>query len=309
MATLSAVAAPSVRDATRQTISPSFGGILRGELFKLARQRLNWLLLLMLAGTTSIYYLFAVGSPGVKDSLLADPLGSYVSLMSRELTLIRAFIGIFLMIATARMVGLEYQQGTIRVLLSRGAGRVQLLGAKVLAMAITALGVFAGCLALAALLALALTAIIAGDLTPFQSLTGEFWRDAGLYSVTVLISMTDTILMAVAVTVVSRSLPFGLGAALSYFAVDNFLVPLLSLVATATQNTFWTTITGYFLGPELNIMPQVVVPFYQGRPLTTIGFPPAIHYDGTHALMTALIYGIVFAAVSAVLTWKRDVLE
>ena len=183
---------------------------MRGELFKLTRQRLNWLLLLMLAGTTSIYYLFALGSTGIKDFLLADPLGSYVSLMSRELTLIRAFIGIFLLIATARMIGLEYQNGTIRVLLARGVGRVQLLGAKALAMAITALVVFAGCLALAAILAVALTAIIAGSLTPLQSLTSEFWRDMGLYIVTVLISMGVTILMVVFVTVASRSLPFGM---------------------------------------------------------------------------------------------------
>lgn len=309
MATLSAAAAHTTRGVTQPATAPSFIGMLRGELFKLARQRLNWLLLLMLAGTTSIYYLFAVGSPGIKDFLLADPLSSYVSLMSRELAIIRAFIGVFLLIATARMIGLEYQQGTIRVLLARGAGRMQLLGAKVLAMALTALVVFAGCLALATTLAVALTLILTGSLAPFQSLTSEFWRDAGLYIVTVLVSMGVTILLAVAVTVASRSLPFGLGAALTYFAADNFLVPLLGLVAAATGNTFWTTITGYFLGPELNNMPQVVVPLYQGRPLTTIGFQPYVHYDGTHALLTALVYGIIFAAVSVVLTWRRDVLE
>jgi len=295
--------------AQADAATPSFVGILGGELFKLMRQRLNWLLLLMLAGTTSIYYLFALGIRGVKDDLLTDPLGSYVSLMSRELTIIRAFIGIFLMIATARMVGLEYQNGTIRVLLARGVGRVQLLGAKLLAMGTTALVVFAGCLALATGLAVALTAIITGGLTPMQSLTSEFWQDTGLYIVTVLISMGVTILMATAVTVVSRSLAFGLGAALSYFAADNFLVPILGLVATATGNDFWTNITGYFLGPELNLMPQVVVPTFRGFPLTTLGFQPAVHYDATHALLTALAYAVVFLGVSVFLTWRKDVLE
>ncbi len=310
MTTLTApAAARSAAGTQAQAPTPSFVGVLGGELFKLMRQRLNWLLLLMLAGTTSIYYLFALGIRGVKDDLLTDPLGSYVSLMSRELTIIRGFIGIFLMIATARMVGLEYQEGTIRVLLARGVGRVQLLGAKLLAMAITALVVFTGCLALATGLALALTAIITGNLTPFQSLTSEFWQDTGLYIVTVLISMGVTILMATAVTVVSRSLSFGLGAALSYFAADTFLVPILGLVATATGNDFWTNITGYFLGPELNLMPQVVVPRFRGFPLTTLGFQPGVHYDATHALLTALAYAVVFLGVSVVLTWRKDVLE
>jgi ABC-type transport system involved in multi-copper enzyme maturation permease subunit len=283
--------------------------MLGGELFKLTRQRLNWLLLLMLAGATSIYYLFALRSQGIKDFLLADPLSSYVNLMSRELAIIRMFIGLFLMIATARMIGLEYQQGTIRVLLARGPGRVQLLGAKLLAMALTALVVFVGCVALASGLAVALTAVLVGSLAPFESLTAVFWQDAGLYVVTVLISMGVTILMATAMTVVSRSLPFGLGASIGYFAADNFLVPILGLVATATQNTFWKTITGYFLGPVLNIMPRVVVPTYQGQPLTSVGFQPYPHYDATHALLTALIYSAVFLGASLFLTWRKDVLE
>jgi ABC-2 type transport system permease protein len=310
MTTMTAPAATrSAADVAEEALTPSFPGMLRGEIFKLTRQRLNWLLLLMLAGATSIYYLFALGNPGVKEFLQTDPLGTYVSLMSRELTIIRAFIGIFLMIATARMVGLEYQQGTIRVLLARGAGRVQLLGAKLLAMALTALVVLAGCLLLATGLTVALTALIAGGLTPLQALTSEFWQDTGIYIVTVLISMGVTILMATAVTVVSRSLAFGLGAALSYFAADNFLVPILGLVAAATGNDFWIKITGYFLGPELNLMPQVVAPTFRGSPLTTIGFQPYVHYDATHALLTALAYAVVFLGVSVFLTWRKDVLE
>jgi ABC-type transport system involved in multi-copper enzyme maturation permease subunit len=283
--------------------------MLGGELFKLTRQRLNWLLLLMLAGTTSIYYLFSLGAPRLREFLLADPLGSYVSLMSRELAIIRMFIGLFLMIATARMVGLEYQQGTIRVLLARGSGRIQLLGAKLLAMTITALVVFAGCLLLATVLAVALTAIIAGSLTPLQSLTAEFWQDTGLYTVTVLISMGATILMATAMTAVSRSLPFGLGASIGYFAADNFLVPILGLVTVATGNDFWVKITGYFLGPELNLMPQVVAPKFHGEPLTSVGVQPYVHYDGAHALLTALAYAVVFLGASIYLTWRKDVLE
>src|SRR5262249_2672545 len=109
--------------------------------------------------------------------------------------------------------------------------------------------------------------------------------------------------------VISRSLAFGLGGALSYFAADNFLVPLLGLVATATGNDFWTNITGYFLGPELNLMPQIVAPKFGGSPLTTIGVQPAVHYDATHALLTALAYAVVFLGISVFLVRRKDVLE
>jgi ABC-type transport system involved in multi-copper enzyme maturation permease subunit len=295
--------------ATARGQTPSFRGMLGAELFKLARQRTNWVLLLLLTGPVSIYYVFVLGAPGIKEALQADQLGSMFALMSRELTLIRAFIGIFLLIVTSRMIGLEYHLGTIRVVLARGVGRVQLLGAKLLAMAIAALVVFAGCLLLATALTCAVLFLLTGSLSALGVLTAEFWRDTGLYIVTILISMADTILVATAITVTLRSLSVGLGLSLSYFAADNFLVPIMTLVYAITQNDFWLKITGYFLGPELNLMPQVVVPLYQGRPLTSIGVQPAVHYDGTHALMVALIYGVIFLGVSILLTWRRDVLE
>ena len=51
----------------------------------------------------------------------------------------RVFTSFFLLILTARVVGLEYQLGNIRVLLACGIGRLQLLFAKLLAVVVIAL--------------------------------------------------------------------------------------------------------------------------------------------------------------------------
>jgi ABC-2 type transport system permease protein len=310
MATVTSSLAPRIEgQASGQALSPRFPGLVRGELFKLSRQRVNWLLLLLLAGATSIYFVFLLGSPHIKDNILAAPLDSVAQVAERELAIIRIFIGIVLAIATARMIGLEYSLGTIRVVLARGAGRMQLLAAKLTAMAVAALVVLACCLVLAAALIAIDMALITGGLAPLQSLTAEFWGHTGLYLLTVLISIADTILMAAAVSVTLRSLAAGLGAALSWFPVDNILVQVLLLIAAFTQNDLWIKLPAYFLGPELNAMPALIVPKFNGSNVAAAGTQPLVVYDGTHTLLVAAIYGVVFLAVAFFLTWRRDVLE
>jgi hypothetical protein len=133
--------------------------------------------------------------------------------------------------------------------------------------------------------------------------------------------MGVSILLAAAITSVTRSLTVGLAGALGWLAADNICVLLMYLIARFTQNDFWVNATGYLLGPELNVMPAVVVPpltittVFQGqvvsqamRPLT-MGTPPLVSYDGTHALLLTLAYGVVFAAAAVLVMWRRDVLE
>ena len=83
---------------------------------------------------------------------------------------VRVFTGFFLLILTARMIGQEYQLGTIRVLLARGVGRLQLLFAKLLTMAIIALILLIVGLALNYLLTLILVAGVTGNLHAFSAI-------------------------------------------------------------------------------------------------------------------------------------------
>jgi ABC-type transport system involved in multi-copper enzyme maturation permease subunit len=304
----------------------TFLGVLRGELFKLMRQRLNWFLALGFTFITLVPYLYAmflVDHDVTLNALQHSPpqLILYYG-MGYTLALQRVFAGIVLLIATARMVGLEYQEGTLQVLLARGVGRLQLLGAKLVAMSLTALGLIAWGILLNALGFSLVVRAIAGNLDLFNALTDTLWQDAGIGVLVVLVSMGVSILLATAVTVVTRSLPFGLAAALVWFAADNVAVLLMSIVYRFTSNDVWLKASAYLLGPELNVMPSTVVLALtvtattpQGEvvtktiPTATLGVTPLVGYDGTHALVVALVYGVIFAAAAALVMWRRDVLD
>jgi ABC-2 type transport system permease protein len=310
---------------------PTFLGVLRGELFKLSRQRLNRWMALGITGITLAPFVFALfynAASSVNHRLILENMQNPPQLfpwylMGLTLALQRVIIGIFLLAVTARMVGLDYQQGTIRVLLARGVGRLQLLGAKLLAMSLVGLGLFAWGIVLNLIGTVVLVRAVVGNLDPLRAVTPAFWASARIEVLTVLVSMGVSILLAAAVTIVTRSLAFGLAAALGWFAADNLcvLIVLRTAYILTNGNPFWPKVSGYLLGPELNVMPSVVVPqltitgTVQGHIMSlptaapALGITPLVNYDGTHALLVALIYGLIFAASAVLLIWRRDVLE
>jgi ABC-type transport system involved in multi-copper enzyme maturation permease subunit len=307
---------------TRAT-KPSFPGVVRGEIFKQTHSRPVLGLAILVLLTAALPALFLALSPSTKTQLSGPtPDIFYFVVMNVDLSVLRIFVGVFVLIATALLVGQEYQNGTIRVLLSRGVDRAQLLLAKLLAMSLLALALLAIALVVVVLSSLLGIRLAAGSLDSLTVLNGDFWHSTWIYLLTVLISVGVSILLGACVAVVGRSLAFGVSAAIGWFAADNIGVLIMLLVFRFTQNEFWEQITGYFLGPILNTMPAVVVP---GLPITVtapkgavihgtfppqvIGFPPLVNYDGTHALVVTLVYAVVFFAVAVILTWRRDVKE
>jgi ABC-type transport system involved in multi-copper enzyme maturation permease subunit len=317
-----AVYEKSTRVFTRAR-KPSFPGVVRGEIFKQTRSRPVLGLAIMVLVTAALPALFLALSPSTQTQLSGPtPDIFYYVVMNIDLSVLRIFVGVFVLIATALLVGQEYQNGTIRILLSRGVDRVQLLLAKLLAMSLLALGVLAAGLVVVTLSTLLGIQIAAGSLDSLKVLSGDFWHSTWIYLLTVLISVGVSILLAACVAVVGRSLAFGVSAAIGWFAADNVGVLIMLLVFRFTQNEFWEQITGYFLGPTLNTMPAAVVPalpitvtapngavIHSTFPAQVIGFPPLVNYDSTHALVLTLVYAVVFFAVAAILTWRRDVKE
>src|SRR5438876_5118544 len=139
-----AVITPTPTEQIRlHSAKPSFFGTVRGEFFKIARQWTNWIMLVLLLGVIVLPYIIEMTAPNVKTNIQTNPLHFFYNVLSFALSILRAFTGIFLLILTARTVGLESQLGTIRVLLSRGVGRLQLLFAKLLSVILIALGLLA----------------------------------------------------------------------------------------------------------------------------------------------------------------------
>ena len=295
---------------------PSFFGTVRGEFFKIGRQWTNWIMLVLLLGVIVLPFVIEMTAPNVNANLQANPLHFFYNVLSIGLSIVRVFTGIFLLILTARVVGLEYQLGTIRVLLSRGVGRLQLLFAKLLTVALIALILLVIGLLLDYLLTVILVAGVTGNLNAFGALNSAFWSDAQVYVLSILINMGVTILLATAAAVVGRSVTFGLSAALIFFPVDNIATEIMILAFRITHNDFWISATAYFLGPNLNTM----APALTSNRVESIGSSPlyfvdqarqahGIQVDGTHTLVVALVYALIFAVTAIVLTWKRDVKE
>lgn len=319
MMALAANAAPTPAQAP----ATHFLGILRGELFKMSRQRTNWIMAILAVGVVAMVWtlLLLINNP---SSAQPYPLNSVVDNLSGALAAMRVFIGFALIVITARTIELDYQMGTIRIVLARGVERLQLLGAKLLAITIVGAALLVIGLVVNAIFALIYYSTVVKNVDLFNVITPTAWVDLRLYVLTIIISMIATVLMTAAFSVLGRSLTVGLSVGLSFFAADNIGVGILTIIYRITNNDFWLNLTGYLLGPALNALPTIwikdivlggTVHLDNGQTVArtasfyTVGSPPRVNYDLTHFLVLITLYCVAFAALAVGLTWRRDVLE
>jgi ABC-2 type transport system permease protein len=302
------VTAPSAPATQTYATRPSFIGIVRGELFKVSRQISTWILAVLLLGAICLPYLVELAS-NFKESIQVNPHWAIYKLLGTDMLVLKVFGGAFMIIVTARLLGMEYSGGTIRVLLSRGVGRLQLLFGKLAALTIIALGVVVVTLLLDLLLAVIMLMLSVGNLDLFKSATSAFWSDAGTYLLLALLSIGVTILMATAVTVVGRSLIIGLSVGMLWYPAENFSIIFLLLGQRLTKSDFWPLLSGNMLGLNLNAMPGVIL-LERATPAVNFRFTtPLVPVDGGHTLLVVAIFAVIFAVVSIVLTARRDVQE
>ena len=308
---MSSITLTSTEQARLHSAKPSFIGLVGGELFKITRMLSTWvtfvLMLCFVAAPNILLYL--IQAPFTNDFKLGnDPkaLAAFYRVLQIDFLMLRVFIGFFLIILTANVIGREYQHGTIRILLARGVGRLQLLLAKLSAVVLVALLTLLVWLLVVTALMLLTPLVKAGNFNAMQALTSDFWHNIWLYVLTILVSMGATILMTAAFCAVGRSLAFGLTASALFFPIDNIGTVMMRVVYLITQNDFWKNVTAYFLGPNLNQMATATITTHN---IDNVGASPLVQVDSTHTLLVALVYALIFAAVAIVLTWRRDVKE
>lgn len=280
-------------------IRPSFAGLVRSALLKIWYLRMTWILLAICLAFTLLSFTLQRSTTITGQSLPA--LDRLYIIASMPWIATRAFGGIFQMVITAYLIGIEYQRGTIRIILSRGVGRVQLLLSQLIAVLIVGLLL----LCTWAMINILGSFFIAQATGVLQAANAEFWREMGLYLFTILINMCITTLMAMAMAAIGRSLTFGMTAALSWFAADNMIGFALHNIAITTHNDFLNSLAGYLPGPILNVLPEKIglsqLP-QQGNLLD-----PSI--GGAQALLLLLAYGVLFLIVSLLITRKKDIQE
>ena len=288
-------------------LRPSFFGAVNGERLKLTRQLSFWL---SLGGATlllAVIVLAISGAQNLKPMLLSDPtLWAYDKLETFG-TVFQIGSGIFLLIFGARLIGMEYSYGTVRILYARGTGRLHLLLAKFLTLAVVGVLLFIGYVVLVgAILGLMIVAL-SGSLDPVHHISAAFWQDFGRWAIVQGISMGVALLIVAAATGIGRSLAFGIAAALAYYPVDNFLniLELLGIRATGHDQP-WMAISQYQLSTNLNVLLGLLEPGHHARPAFASPLAPV---DSNHALAVIAVYALVFAAIAVVRTVRPDVLE
>jgi ABC-type transport system involved in multi-copper enzyme maturation permease subunit len=288
-------------------LRPRFFGAARGEAIKLTRQLSLWL---MLGGSVLLLGVIVVaisGADSFKPLLASDPTRwAYDKLLTFG-TVFQIGSGIFLLIFGARLFGMEYSYGTIRIIYARGTGRLQLLLAKTLALALIGLLLMAGYLVLVCGILLLLVNTLHGNLDPLPQISSTFWQDVGRWAVVMCISMGLAILMGAAAAGIGRSLAFALAAALAFYPVDNFLNILEVLGARATGHVHpWFDISAYQLSANLNVVLTYWEPGHQSRPAFSA---PLVSVDLTHTLVLVGAYAMLFAAIAVFRAVRPDVLE
>ena len=132
-------------------------------------------------------------------------------------------------------------------------------------------------------------------------------QDFGYWLLVQGISLGVVILLAAAAAGLGRSLAFAMAASLAFFPVDNFLVGIMALTARATRHDSpWRNLTEYLLGPNLNVLLNVIEPDHLGRSAFA---PPLNPVDGHHALLVIGAWAFLFAIVAIGRAVRPDVLE
>jgi ABC-2 type transport system permease protein len=166
------------------------------------------------------------GIGGLEASLLL-PDGLYMGI-----GLVQLLVTALVIVLAAGMVGSDLSWGTVRTMLLLGAGRVRLLVAKILALATFGLfGLIIG-LVLAILGSITTGLVVGEGLLASEWLTGAFLIDAATVATRALVGIVLWALVAGTLTLVTQSIPAGLGTSLALLLIGGQIGGLLGQLGT-----------------------------------------------------------------------------
>jgi ABC-2 type transport system permease protein len=282
----------------------SFPGMVRGELMKIMWLRSVWVMLALLISGTAAVYLLNIGNQNVHQVLLSNPVQyAYNYALSQNLLVFRVLSGFLALLVAAFAIGLEYQQGTIRVILGRGVGRVKFLLSKIVALFLMAVLVQLGGIILNGILLVAVIGASTGGFTAVGVILSHCMGTFIQFFLYLIFNMWVSILLATAVTVLGRSLAFGLSVALMWFPVDNFAATISPLLRHLFPGDLAMKMSNALLGPDLNVLPVVAISQHISNEMSV----PQITIGGWQTIVIVLVYALVFLVTAMVLIRLRDV--
>lgn len=293
----------------RRALSKWLAGIFLG-IFALAH------------GFLVLSYVAASSSPRMQQSgAAAAVLGPLT--FPTSLSLAGGFVGslgvLCIVILAGAAVGGEYGAGTVRIWLSRGVGRAQMIVAQTLALALIAVVGTAAMLALGALVGVTLGPLLGGNVSGLPD--GGVGQLAG-YWLAVSGQAFAYGLLALFLATLTRSTPAGIGIPLGYMFLENIASSILTSVGESLKlggspnvGEFIVSIPSWLLGSNVSALVSRVADglFTSGVTSGDTGgaqspFQPA-PIDLTHALVFVVGYCAAFAVGSWLVLRRRDITD
>ena len=216
--------------------------------------------------------------------------------LTYELRTIHGFAVILIAVITASIVGTEFSWGTLRAVLSRGAGRWQLLSAKLL---------LAGLLAGAALaiisVALAGSSVVVDTLVSDQPETATEWAEVAGPFGRAWFGLLPYIALAGLVAVLASSSAAAISTVVAYFFTEWIVAGLLVSQFDWAQN-----VADFMMGR--NITAWLVGGGHEGLEITLGTSTPVGDFPGLlHAFLVLAAYVIAMSGLTFWVFQRRDV--
>ena len=262
-----------------------------GEWHKLRRRWIPWILLGIVVFLTQgvlwgLYVAYHLVDDVSEEGLSDFTLPSIITVDATSLPL----LVIPIMILAASVVGVEYGLGTLRTTLTRGVGRWQLLGAKLIMLMVAGI---AGFIVLSAFFAIA-SGVIAGIAVIIPPAEGEAligtepqaWLDTAIGAGKVVYALAPYVALAVFLAVVTQSTAQGISISMGYYVLELIAAPILGGIAEWLGNALEVAL----LGPNAQE--------WMSEANTT---------DTLRAFFVILAYTAVFVAAALWIFQRRDV--
>ncbi len=263
--------------------------LTRWEWFKLRRRWAPWILLsFVLVINQLIFWLTATLTDDVSYQSTAENIANGLGFS--------AFFGPFIAVILAAVVtGGEYGWGTLRPVLSKGAGRWQFLASKISVVMLVTAGI---------LVILCITVTISGFIAEAVLTAPETTESYGDISAVNLLALFGRMIygflpyIALALFLVVLTTSNGVGIALSmgyYIAETIIVVPIIANFSWSDQ------VFAYLLGPNVSAW-QSVPPNNDGSIATFGGIS-----DIAHGFIFVTVYAVALAAAAIALFLRRDI--
>jgi|GEM_PF-346257 ABC-type transport system involved in multi-copper enzyme maturation permease subunit len=226
-------------------------------------------------------------------------------------------------IMTAGLAGGEYSTGTLRLTLSRGTQRGQVIAAQIMALAILSLIVSAFILVLMAIIGAIVGPIIGGTIPAFSLGAGVELLAYWLVNALAIFAFA---LIALLMSTLSRNVIAGIAVALGYLIFESIAGNVLYFAGVSLNSSFGNFLShipdyliGYNTGALTHLAAKAPIALYpvvpqfsassgsSGNPTPLLG--PGGSIDVLHALLVIAVYCALFGGLSYLFLRRRDVTE